>query len=95
MAMVDADPPLDVGAVEIGRHKGNAVVGIGGKRSVLMIAGSFGYGTWAGIQYLQSNEFLKSEVARWKSFEMLIEVDVALISGCRRIRSATASSLPP
>jgi hypothetical protein len=44
---------------------------------VLLIAGSFGYGTWAGVQYVTSPSFLEaSQSERVRSFELLVEADV-------------------
>lgn len=46
-------------------------------KQVIIIAGSYGYGTWAGIRYAISRQFLDhSIVSNGKSLECLIETDV-------------------
>lgn len=48
-------------------------------KQLLLIAGSFGYGTWAGIRYITSKEFLKNRiVSEGTSLECLIETDITL-----------------
>lgn len=47
--------------------------------AVLLIAGSFGYGTWAGVRYVTSDAFFHSPaVGKAVEFELLIETDVDL-----------------
>ncbi len=49
------------------------------KKQLLLIAGSFGYGVWAGVRYLKSKEFVADPiVSSGKSFECLVEVDMVL-----------------
>jgi S-layer like family, C-terminal region len=46
---------------------------------VLVIAGSFGYGTWAGVRHATSKKFMANPiVARNHQVECLIETDIAL-----------------
>jgi hypothetical protein len=47
-------------------------------KPALIIAGSFGYGTWAAARYLMSSEFLGSRDATYPSLEGLIETDIVL-----------------
>lgn len=48
------------------------------RRQVLVIAGCFGFGTWAGVRFATSPKFLKRLVGKLgDSFEALIEVDIA------------------
>jgi hypothetical protein len=48
-------------------------------RKAIIVAGSFGYGTWAGVRFLLSETLTKHRVvSRGKNFECLIEVDVLL-----------------
>jgi hypothetical protein len=47
-------------------------------KPALIIAGSFGHGTWAAARYLMSPEFLRSQAAKHRSLEGLIETDIAL-----------------
>jgi hypothetical protein len=48
-------------------------------REVLVVAGSFGYGSWAGIRLLIDPLFLKLPlVSSGRSFECLVETDVEL-----------------
>jgi hypothetical protein len=48
-------------------------------KQVLVIAGSWGYGTWAGARFTSSKEFIEDPVVLdSKSFECLIETDVVL-----------------
>jgi hypothetical protein len=47
--------------------------------SLVLVAGSFGYGTWAGIQYITSPAFLDDHsIESTPYFELLIETDVIL-----------------
>lgn len=47
------------------------------KKQILHIAGLHDYGTWAGIKYVMSDDFLQQQVVRDKqSFEMLIQTDI-------------------
>jgi hypothetical protein len=46
-------------------------------KRLLLIAGSFGYGTWAGIRFVTSEQFVKNKVvSKNKPIECLIEVDI-------------------
>lgn len=46
-------------------------------KQVLVIAGSFGYGAWAGIRYAISKQFIENEfVIQGKPLECLIEADI-------------------
>lgn len=46
-------------------------------KHVLIVVGSFGYGTWAAMRYAMSREFLRTRVAlSGKPLEALIETDV-------------------
>lgn len=46
-------------------------------KQVLLIAGSFGYGTWAGVRFALSKRFLDDAiVANGKPIECLIETDI-------------------
>jgi hypothetical protein len=46
-------------------------------KQILLIAGSYGYGTWAGVRFAISKQFLdNSIVAENKSLECLIETDI-------------------
>jgi hypothetical protein len=46
-------------------------------KQVLLIAGSFGYGTWAGVRFAMSKEFVTNQVvAEGKPLECLIETDI-------------------
>ena len=47
------------------------------EREVLVIAGSFGYGTWAGVRFATSREFLEHDLVRTGArVECVIEADV-------------------
>lgn len=49
----------------------------GGDGKVLFIAGSYGYGTWAGVKFVCSHEFCINDiVASGVPFECLVECDV-------------------
>ena len=46
-------------------------------KQVLIIAGSYGYGTWAGVRFTTSEEFIKNKaVAKNKPIECIIETDI-------------------
>jgi hypothetical protein len=48
-------------------------------KRALVVAGSFGYGTWGGIRLVTSKQFLgHPTVKKGKSVECLFEVDVTL-----------------
>lgn len=48
-------------------------------KNILIMGGSFGYGTWAGARYLKSSEFLlNSFTLNSEYLECLIETDIAL-----------------
>jgi hypothetical protein len=48
------------------------------RNHLLLVAGCFGFGTWAGIQFTSSQEFLTDKmVSAGKPIECLIEADVA------------------
>jgi hypothetical protein len=46
-------------------------------KSVLLVAGSFGFGTWAALRYVMSKSFLEDPLVRTgRPVECLIETDV-------------------
>jgi hypothetical protein len=48
-------------------------------KQLLLIAGSFGFGTWAGVRFVTSLEFLEHPlVSNGRPVEFLIETDVVL-----------------
>ena len=47
-------------------------------KTALIIAGSFGHGTWAAARYVMSPEFLGSQAATYDSLEGLIETDIVM-----------------
>jgi hypothetical protein len=46
------------------------------QREVMIFCGSYGYGTWAAVQYAQSKEFLANLPKKVRFLECLLEVDV-------------------
>ena len=47
------------------------------EKQILYVAGCFGYGTWAGVRFLLSDEFQKEKLfAKGKPFECLVETEV-------------------
>jgi hypothetical protein len=49
------------------------------EKHLLLIAGSFGYGTWAGTQFAISRQFTKNKIVlKSESVECLVEADVVL-----------------
>jgi hypothetical protein len=45
-------------------------------REVVILCGSYGYGTWGAVRFLQSSDFLRGLPRRVRAFECLLSVDI-------------------